>query len=218
MNQAGKGEARPGTFAQESCNCLMSKENETSAGIEALSAAGPETDDRKWYVLRDLTRSNAKMPGYRLLSEQSFEVFTPMRRKTVVREGRKTWVEVPYLQDLLFVHESRAKLDPLIEKTETLQYRYVRGAYCEPMTVPSCEMSRFIHAVRSSTSAKYYRPEELTPSMYGKYVRIVGGALDGYEGYLLSLRGSKVRRLLVELPNYLTTAVEVRPDLIEVLG
>lgn len=34
----------------------------------------PLTDD--WFVLRDLTRPNAKRPAYRLLEEKGIEIFT----------------------------------------------------------------------------------------------------------------------------------------------
>lgn len=184
---------------------------------EAPAPADRNEQQREWYALRDLTRSNARRPGYKLLDKEGLEVFTPMRRRTVVRRGVRILEEVPFMQDLLFVHETRERLDPIIRKTETLQYRYVCGGYRKPMTVPGADMERFIAAVRSTSTPRYYRPDELTPSMYGKRVRIVGGPLDGYEGHLLSARGTKVRRLIVELPNLLTTAVEVQPDLLEML-
>ena len=172
---------------------------------------------RHWYALRDLSRSNAKNPAYKMLASCQFEVFTPMTRRVTTVRGRRISCEVPYMPDLLFVHDTRERLNPLIAKTETLQYRYVRGAYCEPMIVPDADMERFILALRSSTVTRFFRPEELTPEMYGQRVRIVGGQLDGYEGHLLSVRGSKYRRILVELPNVLTAAIEVQPDLIELL-
>lgn len=53
--------------------------------------------------------------------------------------------------------------------------------------------------------------------MYGHKIRIVGGTLDGYEGYLLTTRGSKVKRLLVELENYLAVSVEVLPEFIQLI-
>ena len=86
------------------------------------------------------------------------------------------------------------------------------------MTVDEREMSRFIHAVRSAEVPRFYLPGELTASMYGHQVRIVGGLLDGYEGRLLSLRGTRVKRLLVEIPNLLTVAVEVMPEYVLLLG
>ena len=45
----------------------------------------------------------------------------------------------------------------------------------------------------------------------------VDGDAKGYEGRLLTTRGSKVKRLLVELPNFFSVGVEVNPDLIEII-
>ena len=84
------------------------------------------------------------------------------------------------------------------------------------MTVAGAAMERFIHAVSVSKKTRYYLPEELTPAMFGRDIRIVGGPLDGHEGRLLTARGSKRRWLLVELPNFLTAAVEVSPEFIRV--
>ena len=83
------------------------------------------------------------------------------------------------------------------------------------MTVSEAEMNRFIQAVRSTESPRYFMPEEITPSMLGRPIRMIGGSLDGYEGTLLTVRGSKVKRLLVELPGLLTVGVEVDPDYIQ---
>ncbi len=47
----------------------------------------PLTDN--WFVLRDLTRPNAKRPAYRLLEEKGIEVFTPMRWQLVERKGKR---------------------------------------------------------------------------------------------------------------------------------
>ena len=175
-------------------------------------------DARQWFVMRDLKRTNAKEPAYKMLREQEVEVFTPMIWKVLTRQGKRVRVEVPFMADLLFVHETRDALDPIVEKTPTFQYRWLRGTQREPMTVSDAQMSRFIHAVSLSDSPKYYLPEEITPAMLGHKVHIIGGALDGYEGTLLKVRGSKSRKLLVELPGLLTAAVEISPDYIQVIS
>lgn len=167
--------------------------------------------------MRDLKRTNAKQPAYRLLAEQQVEVFTPMKWTLVTSKGKKVRKEVPFLQDLVFVHDTREKIDPIVAKCPTLQYRFLKKTYRKPMTVPTSEMERFIHAVSSSESPRYYLPEEITPEMYSRKIRIVGGPLDGYEGCLLTMRGSKVKRLLVELPNLLTAGVEVSPEYIQLV-
>ncbi len=171
----------------------------------------------KWYAMRDLKRSNAKEPAYKLFESKKKEVFTPMIWKLVTVRGKKMRTEVPFIPDLLFVRDSRQNLDPVVDDTETLQYRYVKGGYRVPMVVPDAEMERFILAVKSSKEPKFFQPDEITPQMYGRRIRIVGGQLDTYEGFLLTTRGSKVKRLLVELKGFLAAGVEVNPEYIELL-
>lgn len=167
--------------------------------------------------MRDLTRPNAKIPAYRMLQEQNIRCFTPMTCKLFVRNGKRERRAVPFIHDLLFVYDTRSVLNPIVERISTLQYRYLRGAYCCPMTVPLADMERFISAVESVPTPHYYRPEEITLDMLHHRIRIMGGALSGYEGYLQSTRGSKVKRLLVEIPSLLTAAVEVAPEYIQLL-
>ena len=170
-----------------------------------------------WFVMRDLKRPNAKLPAYKLLREEKFEVFVPTEWRLVSKNGRKEKKELPIIHDLLFVHSTRAELDPIVDKTESLQYRFLRNCNRAPMTVRNDEMERFIFAVNSSDSPKYYLPEEITPEMYGRKIRIVGGPLDGYEGSLVTTRGSKVRRLLVELKDFFAVGVEVNPEYIQLM-
>lgn len=174
-------------------------------------------DRLQWFVMRDLKRSNARQPAYELFRGLGMEVFTPMVWKLVAGHGKRCRREVPFMQDLLFVHDTRRAVDPVVEGHVTIQYRYVRGGYRVPMTVREADMQRFIRAVGSSENTRYYTPEEISPGMVGRKVRIVGGPLDGYEGHLQKMQGAHARRLLVELPNLLAAAVEVRPEYIQFL-
>lgn len=86
--------------------------------------------------MRDLTRANAKMPAYRILKERNIRCFTPMTYKLFVRKGQRERRAVPFIHDLLFAYDTRSVLNSIVERVSTLQYRYQRGAYCCPMTVP----------------------------------------------------------------------------------
>ena len=97
--------------------------------------------------MRDLKRANAKVPAYKLLEEMKMEVFVPMKWHLVTRKGMRIREEVPFIQDLLFVHETQNNLDAVVEKIPTLQYRWLRGTWREPMTVADTDMERFIRAV-----------------------------------------------------------------------
>ena len=174
-------------------------------------------EEVRWYVMRDLKRTNARQPAYKLLEGLKMEIFVPMRWSLKTRKGIHVREEVPFIQDLLFVQETQSNLDTVVGKTPTLQYRWLRNTWREPMTVADKDMKRFIKAVRSTEFPQYYLPEEVTPEMYRRRIRIVGGTLDGYEGRLLTTRGSKVKRLLVELKGFLAVGVEVNPEYIRLL-
>lgn len=172
---------------------------------------------KQWFVMRDLKRANAKVPAYKQLEKEGFEVFVPMRWQIEDKNGRKTKVYKPVISDLLFVHTTRERLDTTVDEILTLQYRFMRNCHRAPMTVPEKEMEMFIHAVSSTEEVKYYSPEEITPSMYGRRIRIIGGPLDGYEGNLITTRGSKVKRLMIRLQDYLTVGIEVNPEYIQLI-
>lgn len=177
-----------------------------------------DEDIKQWFVMRDLKPANTKHPAYKTLQEQAFEVFTPMKWRWVESFGKKEKRYVPYIQDLLFVHTSREKLDPIVANTETLQYRFVKGGkFREAMIVPDKDMEHFINAIRNSPSFIYYTLGEITPRMYNRMIRIIGGPLNGYEGLLVTVRGSKVKRLLVNLPMLLSAAVEVDSEFIQLI-
>lgn len=166
--------------------------------------------------MRDLTRSNNKRPGWQRLEEAGFRVFTPMTWKVRQVCGRAIRYKAPVIHDLLFVDSTREQLDPFVESEPMIQYRFVRGgAYREAMEVKQNEMERFILATTDIAKTIYYRPDEITSSMAGRKVKIIGGALNGMTGRLLSVKGMRKKRLIVELKGMLTAAVEVDKDLIE---
>ena len=85
------------------------------------------------------------------------------------------------------------------------------------MEVSEEDMERFIRATRSTDDVLYYKPSSLTQAMVGKRVMILGWPLDGMTGNLLSIKGMRKRRLLVELPDTLISAVDVSPQYIKII-
>ena len=172
----------------------------------------------RWYVLRDMLRANARQTAYEQLLEAGYEVFTPMRWEVVHHnDGSRTRRRIPVLSDLLFINTTREIFDPHLRRIPSLQYRYVRGLQATPMVVREADMRMFISAVSSSADPRYYMPEEVSAEMCGRRIRIVGGPLDGYEGNLLKVRGSKTKRLLVNLTGLITAAVEIEPEYIQLV-
>lgn len=173
---------------------------------------------KQWFAMRDLKRANALMPAYKQLSEAGMEVFTPMATRISVRNGRRTRREVPVIHDLLFVYDYRKNLDPIVAKTPTLQYRFKKGGkQGEPIIVAGEEMSKFIGAVKATDTPKFYSADELSTMMCGRNIRMVGGILNGYEGKLQTVRGSKTKRLIVTLSSLMAVSVKIDDEYVEVL-
>ena len=168
--------------------------------------------------MRDLKRANALLPAYKQLAEAGMEVFTPIATRFTVKDGKRIRVESPIMRDLLFVKESRQNLDPIVAKTPTLQYRFKKGGkQGEPIIVPAEDMAKFIDAVQSANNPKFYSAEEIDPLLCGRKIRMIGGALDGYEGILQTVRGSKTKHLIITLPSLLAVSVDINDEFIEVL-
>ena len=118
---------------------------------------------------------------------------------------------------LAFRERHEGALDAIVESTPKLQYRYKLGVQHTPIIVPVADMERFIKAVEASDNPKFYSPDEVTPEMRNRKIRIIGGQLDGYTGTLVTTRGSKTKRLLVELPTLLAASIEVEAEYIQLI-
>ena len=183
-----------------------------------MTAVNSSDTEIHWFAMRDLKRANAQWPAYKMLAGMGFEVYTPMKDKVTVKNGKRIRESVPFMPDLLFVRGARKDLDPVVNGTDTLQYRFMRNGYCKPMIVRDEEMTRFITAVSNTESVRFYHPDEIKPEMVGRRIRIIGGPLSELEGTLITMRGSKTKRLLVEIPDFLTAGVEVQPEYIKILS
>ena len=79
-------------------------------------------------------------------------------------------------------------------------------------------MERFMKAVMQADIVEYYSYDEVSPQLYGKQIRIIGGRLNGFEGRLMSKRGSKFKRLLIDLKECnLSAAFYVETEYIQLL-
>ena len=181
-----------------------------------------KTSEDRWYVLRDLARPNAKNPAYKQLQampEMKDCVFVPLKQHVFMKFKKCEVCFIPYMPDLVFVHKSREELDPIVRKMELLQYRYVRGGkQFEAMSVRAEDFKKFKDAVERTDNVEYYSYEEVSPQLYGKQIRIIGGPLNGFEGRLMSKKGSKFKRLLIDLRECnLAAAIQVESEFIQLM-
>lgn len=174
-------------------------------------------DGYKWYVMRDLKRHNDKSPAYKVLSEANFEVFTPMVQKESIKNGKKIKELVPYIRDLLFVHSSKEQIDSFIYNIPTLQYRFLKGGkYKEAIVVDDFSMNCFIKAV-NEFNHKLCTSSQIDKALIGEKIKIVEGTLNGAEGVLLKIKGSRKKRVLIKLLDLMVAVIEIDAESIEKL-
>lgn len=181
-----------------------------------------KTSEDRWYVLRDLARPNAKNPAYKQLQampEMKDCVFVPLKQHVFMEFGKRVVRFIPYMPDLVFVHKTKEELDPIVRDIKLLQYRYVRGGkQFEAMSVRAEDFKKFKDAAEQTDNVEYYSYQEVSPQIYGKQIRIIGGRLNGFEGRLMSKRGSKFKRLLVDLRECnLAAAIQVESEFIQIV-
>ena len=176
-----------------------------------------QSDAPQWFVLRDLKRWNSNTRAWRLLSEDGIEVFTPLHWKATLFKGKRMRRQIPVISDLLFAYAPKSVLESYVAKIPSLQFRFAKITAGKPMVVSDEAMRSFITAVSSSPSVRYYLPGEIDENLKGRRVKIIGGPLNGMSGTLLSVRGSRVRRLFVSIPGIIAAGVEVHPEFIEII-
>ena len=53
--------------------------------------------------------------------------------------------------------------------------------------------------------------------MCGRNIRMIGGVLNGYEGKLQTVRGSKTKHLVIVLSSLMAVSVDINDEFVEVL-
>lgn len=176
-------------------------------------------ENKEWYVMRDLHRGHRTVLSYQELSDKGYETYTPtVKTPAKGKNGKTEIVERPFLPDLFFL---KCELSVLKILTNTFkgkfQYRYKYGVHpATPITVPQKQMDDFIRANKESKETKFLTVNEIPQSARNSTVRIVSGPLQGVEGMLLGIRGTKRKRLIIELPHFLAISVYLEDEYVVV--
>lgn len=171
--------------------------------------------NKVWYVMRSIFKTELKTKAK--LDQAGIRAFIPMSRSVKITNGRKSTIHVPVVRNLLFVYSDQKTLAPFLTADSKFQYTFRRGGQeNEPLVVPDHQMQQFINAVELSERPLYFTPADLNIAK-GTKIRIIGGPLDGTVGMFMKVKGARTKRLVIELSDNLAVAVDINPDLIEVL-
>ena len=171
----------------------------------------------QWFAMRATYKREFVAQEY--LQSKGIEVFIPLRKEIKVIRGIKRKVTVPAISSLIFVYAQKEHLQQAKFGVEYLQYltRKLDGKNI-PIIVPQDQMELFKKVVEDDTIDKtYFAPGEINLAE-GTKVKVHGGALDGYEGILMKLKGRRNKQFFLDVEGILSVNPELKNyDLLEVV-
>lgn len=171
-----------------------------------------------WFVLGSLNRKN-ELSIRDMFRREGRTSFVPLRYETVTTHGHRERKLVPAVTGMVFIKGDLDELQDLIrDRKERLFLRKStysnREAY---LTVSDHDMENFIAVVeKAGEKITYFRPDEINLRP-GDKIRINGGFYDGREGVIMRVKGKRRRQLVVSIPGLVYAAVELEPELIELI-
>ena len=171
-----------------------------------------------WFVMSATFRGEIKMK--QTLEELGFTCYVPLVYKVKkMRSGVYNRVVEPAISNLIFVYASRNDIQIVKSRFPRLQYHtYQENGRNVPIIVPNRQMESFIRATSIEENNFSYLSIDEIDLKKGTKVLVVGGPLDGVEGYFLKVKGAKSKKIVIHLQGIsVAVAVEVSPDYVKVL-
>lgn len=167
----------------------------------------------QWFAMR--ATYSQELKSQKKLQQLGLESFVPMNYKIAIRGGKKVRIEVPLLNNYIFVRGTAQ--DIYKAKSQITYIRYVMNHSNNKIIVPDDQMQNFMRVASvKDKETIYFTPEEINFKQDTR-IRVHGGVFDGVEGSFIKIEGKRKKRLLVTLDNLLAITTIVDPTLIEIL-
>jgi transcription antitermination factor NusG len=167
---------------------------------EVAPAVIDEEERLCWYAMSATFGRALKAKEY--LEKNSVECFVPMKYSVAGRNAStKKLSLVPAVNNLLFVHSQKSRIQELKSRLSYLQYHTRPDGLGRntPIVVPDKDMQQFITLCEQHIDKlRYLSPQEVDLSQ-GTPVRIVGGIYDGIEGTFIKLLRHRSKKFIVHI-------------------
>lgn len=188
----------------------MSIENETTCT--------PHMGQPVWFAMSATFGRELKARAY--LESKEVKCFIPMKYGIVKdRRQGKTRKLIPAINNLIFVHTTRERIQELKSGVSYLQYLTMPlDGKNIPIIVPEWQMTQFITVCESlSEHLVYFSPEEINLDK-GTPVKIIGGSFDGVTGTFVKVSGKRSKRVVIHVQGVAAVMIaEVNDGYLEVL-
>lgn len=183
-----------------------------------ISFTVADDNNKHWYVLRAVFRSELKVRD--ALRRSGFRCYVPMSYRIERMRGHKMRRLTPAISELVFVYATPSAINDFKLHSKETVYWLTKpcGERREKIIVPDKQMDDFIRITQQNEqSVTYFHPEEITLHK-GDHIIIHGGPFDGVEGTLLKIKGKREKQLIVSIPNIISAAVSIKPEMVELVS
>lgn len=154
------------------------------------------------------------------LDSKSVECFVPMKYQ-IVNDKKKGKIKmlVPAINNLIFVHTTKDRIQALKSEIGYLQYlTQTVGGKNIPIVVPEDQMQQFIKVCNThDDNLVYLAPDEINLEK-GTPVKIIGGTFDGVTGTFIKVDKYRKKRVVVYVQGIAAVMVmELTDEYIQVL-
>ena len=177
-----------------------------------------EISEQIWYVLGCTSprhelkvRDDARRYGLRS--------FVPLTYSVKSVKGHDRRVLVPALTKYIYVKGTLEEVQDYVLNAhfQVFIQRSTFTGHKDFLTVPTKAMEDFIAVTENNEErVTYFNPGEIRLNV-GDQIRVKGGLYDGREGVIMRVKGKRNRHLVVQIPGILIAAIEMTPDMIEMI-
>lgn len=143
-----------------------------------------------------------------------------MRYRIETVRGHKMRLLLPAINELVFVYATSTAINDFkLHSKETIYWLTKPcGERREKIIVPDKQMDDFIRITQQNEQAvNYFQPDEISLHK-GDHIIIHGGPFDSVEGTLLKIKGKREKQLIVSIPNIVSAAVSLKPEMVELVS
>ena len=145
--------------------------------------------------------------------------FVPLTYSVKSVKGHDRRVLVPALTKYIYVKGTLEEVQDYVGNAhfQVFIQRSTFTGHKEFLTVPTKAMEDFIAVTENNEErVTYFNPGEIRLNV-GDQIRVKGGLYDGREGIIMRVKGKRNRHLVVQIPGILIAAIEMTPDMIEMI-
>ena len=145
--------------------------------------------------------------------------FVPLTYSVKSVKGHDRRVLVPALTKYIYVKGTLEEVQDYVLNAhfQVFIQRSTFTGHKEFLTVPTKAMEDFIAVTENNEErVTYFNPGEIRLNV-GDQIRVKGGLYDGREGIIMRVKGKRNRHLVVQIPGILIAAIEMTPDMIEMI-